>query len=64
MLSLRKQKDSEDRAMKYWAIYGVFVFILLTADMALSIFLGASGVEMEPRLPLEYILTRELFYGR
>jgi len=50
--------------MKYWAIYGVFVFILLTADMALSIFLGASGVEMEPRLPLEYILTRELFYGR
>ncbi|MEO9537218.1 MAG: hypothetical protein ABJL49_05445 [Parasphingorhabdus sp.] len=49
--------------MKYWAIYGVLMFVLCLIDMGLGIWAGATGIEWEPRLPLEYIYAREIFHG-
>ena len=49
--------------MSFWPIYGKAMFVLCLIDMGLGILAGVSGVELEPRLPLEYIYAREVFHG-
>ena len=48
--------------MKFWAFYGMVVAAIISADMALNIWCGISGVDLKPRLPLEYVISREIFH--
>lgn len=48
--------------MKFYAALGIFYCVVGVADMALNIWAGAAGVEMEPRNDLAYTLSREFFH--